>query len=244
MPMGWTPPPYGISMCQGGCAETQHTYRRRHPVADVTIIGIDLAKQSFQLHGCGADGTMVFRRKLNRGKVLRFLALQPRCVVAMEACGSAHHWGREIGKLGHTVKLIPPVYVKPFVKRQKNDAADAEAICEAAARPNARDGASSSKPWACCFRASSGASGRRRQRAARGQVAEFGVVIGGRRYVAQFDAAKAPIRSCRTDRALGAVLLPVRRPRYTDCEAGAVNCRRRLVKTSDRAAVSIPGVGP
>jgi transposase len=102
------------------------------------IIGLDLAKRSFQAHGAQIDGGVAFRRKLSRDKVLGFLALQPRCVVAMEACGSAHHWGRAIGDLGHEVRLIPPVYVKPFVKRQKNDAADAEAICEAASRPTMR----------------------------------------------------------------------------------------------------------
>ena len=104
-------------------------------MVEVSIIGIDLSKNSYQLHGARADGSVAFRRKLSRGKVLAFLASQPRCTVAMEACGSAHYWGREIGKLGHEVRLIPPIYVKPYVKRQKNDAADAEAICEAAQRP-------------------------------------------------------------------------------------------------------------
>ena len=102
---------------------------------EVSIIGIDLSKNSFQFHGAHADGSVAFRRKLSRGRVLPFLASQPRCLVAMEACGGAHYWGREIGKLGHEVRLVPPVYVKPYVKRQKNDAADAEAICEAASRP-------------------------------------------------------------------------------------------------------------
>jgi transposase len=105
---------------------------------NVSIIGLDLAKRSFQAHGARTDGGVGFRKKLSREKVLAFLAEQPRCVVAMEACGSAHHWGRAISGLGHEVRLIPPVYVKPFVKRQKNDAADAEAICEAASRPTMR----------------------------------------------------------------------------------------------------------
>jgi transposase len=103
-----------------------------------SIIGLDLAKRSFQAHGARADGSVVFRKKLSREKVLVFLAEQSPCVVAMEACGSAHHWGRAIHDLGHEVRLIPPIYVKPFVKRQKNDAADAEAICEAASRPSMR----------------------------------------------------------------------------------------------------------
>ena len=84
----------------------------------VNIIGIDLAKRSFQLHGARADGSVAFRRKVSREKFLYFLAVLPRCVVAMEACASAHHWGREILQLGHDVRLVPPIYVKPFVNRQ------------------------------------------------------------------------------------------------------------------------------
>ena len=102
---------------------------------EVSIIGIDLAKRSFQVHGARADGSVAYRRKLSRGKLLSFLASQPPCTVAMEACASAHYWGREIASLGHEVRLVPPIYVKPFVKRHKNDAADAEAITEAAERP-------------------------------------------------------------------------------------------------------------
>ena len=86
----------------------------------------------------GADGSVAFRKKVSRAKLLDFVAEQPRTTVAMEAYGGAHHWGREIGGLGHAVRLTPPVYVKPYVKRQKNDAADAEAICEAASRPTMR----------------------------------------------------------------------------------------------------------
>ncbi len=104
----------------------------------VNIIGLDLAKRSFQAHGALAEGGVAFRKKLSREKVLVFFAEQPHCIVAMEACGSAHHWGRAIRDLGHEVRLIPPIYVKPFVKRQKNDAADAEAIAEAASRPTMR----------------------------------------------------------------------------------------------------------
>jgi transposase len=107
-------------------------------MAEVVTIGLDTAKNSFQAHGADASGEVVFRRKLSRGRLLAFLAAQPPCVVAMEACAGAHHWGRELAALGHTVRLIPPAYVKPFVKRQKNDAADAEAICEAAQRPTMR----------------------------------------------------------------------------------------------------------
>lgn len=103
-----------------------------------SIIGIDLAKHVFQVHGASADGSVAFRRKLSRSKLLPFLSSQPKCVVAMEACAGAHRWAREIQAQGHEVRLIAPVYVKPFVKRQKNDMADAEAISEAAARPTMR----------------------------------------------------------------------------------------------------------
>ena len=103
-------------------------------MSEVTIIGIDLAKRVFQLHGAHHNGSVAFRRKLSRVQLLAFIAQHPKCVIAMEACATAHGCGREIRKLGHEVRLIPPVYVK----RQKNDAADAEAIVEAALRPTMR----------------------------------------------------------------------------------------------------------
>ena len=107
-------------------------------MSEVSIIGLDIAKHVFQLHGADASGQAVLRKKISRAKLLPFFASQPRCRVVLEACGGAHHWARELTKLGHDVQLIAPAYVKPFVKRQKNDAADAEAICEAAQRPSMR----------------------------------------------------------------------------------------------------------
>ena len=101
-------------------------------------IGLDLGKSVFQVHGVDAGGAVVFQRRLTRGKVLAFFAKQTPSLVGMEACAAAHHWGRELSKLGHRVRLMPPRYVKPYVKRQKNDAADAEAICEAVTRPSMR----------------------------------------------------------------------------------------------------------
>lgn len=102
------------------------------------IIGVDLAKNVFQLHGASDSGEVKFRKKLTREQFRRFMADHPPAIVAMEPCGSAHYRAREMEKLGHTVKLIAPRYVKPFVKRQKNDAADAEAIVIAAQRPEMR----------------------------------------------------------------------------------------------------------
>ena len=147
----------------------------------VTTIGLDLAKNVFQAHGASATGAVVFRRKLRRDKVLAFLATQPSCRVAVEACGSAHYWGREIAKLGHEVRLIAPVYVKPFVKRQKNDACDAEAICEAAQRPTMRFVAVKSETKqasAVIFRTRDLLVGQRTQiiNAIRGHMTEFGFV--------------------------------------------------------------------
>lgn len=107
-------------------------------MSEITTVGLDLAKNVFQVHGADASGRAELRKTLRRDQVLAFFSQLQPCVVAMEACGGAQFWGREIGKLGHEVLLIPPAYVKPFVKRQKNDAADAEAICEAAQRPTMR----------------------------------------------------------------------------------------------------------
>jgi transposase len=101
-------------------------------------IGVDLAKNVFQVHGVDAEGGVVFRRQLRRSQVLPFFGKQAPCLVGMEACATAHHWAREIASLGHEVRLMPPRYVKPYVKRNKNDAADAAAICEAVTRPTMR----------------------------------------------------------------------------------------------------------
>ncbi|MCL6653255.1 transposase [Agrobacterium rubi] len=102
------------------------------------MIGVDLAKNVLQLHGASMTGEVLFRKKLSRGQFLRFMQSQPTAVVVMEACGSVHYWARELMSLGHEVKLIAPQYVRPFVKRQKNDAADAEAIVIAARQPEMR----------------------------------------------------------------------------------------------------------
>ena len=104
----------------------------------VTTIGLDIAKSVFQVHGVDAEGKAVIRRQLKRRYILAFFQKLPSCLIGIEACASSHHWSRELQALGHTVRLMPPAYVKPYVKRQKNDAADAEAICEAVTRANMR----------------------------------------------------------------------------------------------------------
>src|ERR1700751_4676108 len=131
--MGWTPPT--ASMCQSG--GVKH-HLREASVSEVSIIGLDIAKYVFHVHGADEKGRAVLSKRISRGKLLDFFEAQPSCTVAMEACGGAHHWARQLAQLGHEVRLIPPAYVKPFVKRQKNDAIDAEAICEAAQRPSMR----------------------------------------------------------------------------------------------------------
>jgi transposase len=151
-------------------------------VAEVSTIGLDIAKRVFQAHGADATGRVVFRKRLVRAKVLEFFAALPPCVVALEACGGAHHWAREINKLGHTARLIPPAYVKPFVKRQKNDVADAEAICEAAQRPGMRFVPVKSEAQqanAVVFRARDLLVRQRTQciNALRGHLAEYGHVV-------------------------------------------------------------------
>ncbi len=104
----------------------------------VITLGLDIAKSVFQVHGVDAEGKAVFRQQLKRSRVLAFFGKLPACLIGMEACASAHYWSRELQALGHTIRLMPPAYVKPYLKRQKNDAADAKAICEAVQRPNMR----------------------------------------------------------------------------------------------------------
>ena len=100
-------------------------------MGDVSTIGLDIAKSVFQVHGVDVDGTVVIRKRVSRAKVLEFFSTLPSCLVGIEACPSAHHWSRELQALGHTVRLMPPSYVKAYLKRSKNDANDAAAICEA-----------------------------------------------------------------------------------------------------------------
>ena len=157
--------------------------RKETYMDEVSIVGIDLAKRVFQVHGAAADGRVLFRKKLSRPQFAKVMASLPPCKVAMETCGSAHYWGREFSRLGHDVRLIPPVYVKPFVKRHKNDAADAEAVAEAAQRPTMRTVAvktAGQQAQAMLSRTRDLLVGRRTQlvNALRGNLAEHGIVLG------------------------------------------------------------------
>src|SRR6201984_3315915 len=107
-------------------------------MGEVSTIGLDIAKSVFQIHGVDAAGALVIRKRVSRAKLLEFFAALPPCLVGIEACPSAHHWSRQLQALGHTVRLMPPSYVKVYLKRSKNDANDAAAICEAVTRPSMR----------------------------------------------------------------------------------------------------------
>ena len=220
---------------------------------EVSIIGIDLAKRSFQVHGARSDGSVAFRKKLSRGKLLGLVASQPHCVVAMEACASAHHWGREMIRLGHDVKLVPPVYVKPYVKRHKNDTADAEGICEAAQRPTMRFVAVKTEEQqarAMLFHTRDLLVRQRTQtiNALRGHLAEFGVVAPqGPAHVSRLaSAVEDPCSGLPgAVRVLGGLLLD----QIADLneKVGGLEMEVRASARQDEEAarlMTIPGIGP
>jgi transposase len=157
----------------------------------ITTIGLDIAKSVFQVHGVDAEGKVIVRRQLKRRYVLTFFQKLPPCRVGIEACASSHYWSRELQALGHTVRLMPPAYVKPYVKRQKNDSADAEAICEAVTRANMRFVATKTTEQQSCLMLHRTRHLFIRQQTAvinaiRAHFAEFGIVApGGRTGVEQ-----------------------------------------------------------
>ena len=157
----------------------------------ITTIGLDIVKSVFQVHGVDAEGNVVLRRQLKRRYVLAFFQKLPSCLVGIEACASSHHWSRELQALGHTVRLMPPAYVKPYVKRHKNDAVDAEAICEAVTRANMRFVATKTPEQQSCLTLHRTRHLFIRQQtsvinAIRAHLAEFGIVAPvGRRGVEQ-----------------------------------------------------------
>lgn len=222
-------------------------------MGEVSTIGLDLAKSVFQVHGADASGAVLFRKKLRRHQVLTFFAGQKPCTVAMEACGSAHHWAREIGKLGHAIRLIPPAYVKPFVKRQKNDAADAEAICEAAQRPTMRFVAPKSEQTqaaALVFRARDLLVKQRTQiiNALRGHLAEFGLVVAkGPAHVSQLVRAVADPEEPIPEIARPVLQMLVETLHRLDKQIAGLDrevAQRAKENETARRLMTIPGVGP
>jgi transposase len=151
-------------------------------MTEVHVLAIDLAKRSFQVCGTARGGAVLFNRTVSRSKLEQLLRGQPPCIVAMEACATSHYWGRMAQGFGHEVRLIPPIYVKPFVKRQKNDAADAAAIAEAALRPNmicVTVKSAENQARAVAFRTHQCFVRQRTQliNSLRGHLAEFGIVV-------------------------------------------------------------------
>jgi len=219
----------------------------------ITTIGLDLAKQVFHVHGADSSGAAVLSRKLSRAKLMSFFASQPRCVVAMEACGGSHHWGRELSRLGHEVRLIAPAYVKPFVKRQKNDAADAEAICEAAQRPSMRFVLVKSEEQqasAAVFRARDLLVRQRTQtiNALRSLLAEYGWVAPKGLFhmaglMARVEASDCPLPSS----ARGAFLMIADSIKQQDSRIRELEreIQQRAREDADaRRLMTIPGIGP
>lgn len=218
----------------------------------VTTIGLDIAKHVFHAHGADASGRAVFSKRISRSGLLAFFGRQPRCVVALEACAGAHHWGRELQRLGHDVRLIPPAYVKPFVKRQKNDATDAEAICEAAQRPSMRFVAVKSEEQqasALVFRGRDLLIGQRTQiiNALRGHMAEHGwVAPKGPSHIARLaelleDEAAVPAAARPVLAAMLEMLAELdRRIAMLDREIA----RRAREDETARRLMTIPGIGP
>jgi transposase len=150
-------------------------------MGEVSTIGLDIAKSVFQVHGVDVDGAVVIRKRIRRAKVLEFFAALPRCLVGIEACPTAHYWSRGLQALGHMVKLMPPSYVKAYVKRSKNDANDAAAICEAVTRPSMRFVATKSEPQQAGLMLHRSRQLLVRQRtmlsnAIRGHMAELGII--------------------------------------------------------------------
>ena len=222
-------------------------------MGQASTIGLDIAKWVFQAHGADATGRVVFRKRLVRAKVLEFFAGQPSCLVALEACGGAHYWARELGKLGHTVRLIPPAYVKPFVKRQKNDVADAEAICEAAQRPGMRfvpvkDEAQQANT--VVFRARDLLVRQRTQciNALRGHLAEYGhVVPQGPAHVDSLVALVEDPKSSVPESARGILQVLIRMLNALEEQLKELDgeiARRAKADPVARRLMTIPGIGP
>jgi transposase len=220
----------------------------------VTTVGLDIAKNVFQVHGTDQQGKVVLRKRLARGKVLGFFANLPRCLVGLEACGGAHYWGRELAKLGHQVRLMPPQYVKAYVKTNKHDAADAEACCEAVQRPGMRFVPAKSEAQQATLMLHRVRDLLIAQRTAtisalRGHMAELGIVaVQLQTGVRELMAAVGDVGDRRIPplarEVLQALVVQIR-----ELEGKIADLDRRLIamtRTNEtcRSLVDVPGVGP
>ena len=220
----------------------------------VTTIGLDIAKSVFQVHGVDAAGQVVVRRQLKRRYVLAFFEKLPPCLIGVEACASSHHWSRELQALGHKVRLMPPAYVRPYVKRQKNDAADAEAICEAVTRANMRFVETKTPEQQSCLMLH-----RTRHLFIRQQTAAINAI---RAHLAEFGIV-APVGRNGVEELLGVVADPSdeRVPEVARACLAALGAQLRMLKTqilefdrminawhrsneTSKRLDEIPGVGP
>src|SRR5579863_8728554 len=223
-------------------------------MGEVSTIGLDIAKAVFQVHGVDVDGTVVIRKRISRVKMLEFFADLPACLVGIEACPSAHHWGRELAGLGHTVRLMPPSYVKAYLKRSKNDANDAAAICEAVTRPSMRFVAIKTKEQQTALMLHRTRQWLVRQRtmlsnALRGHLAELGIVSAkGRNGTAELLRIIADTADQRVPLSARGILdVLARQYGAIGTEIGCIDksilALHRSCEASRRLA-EIPGVGP
>jgi transposase len=221
-------------------------------MVEIITIGLDIAKSVFQVHGVDASGSVVVRRQLRRGELLKYFGSLPPCLIGMEACGSAHYWARQMGALGHQVRLLPPAHVKPYVKRgKKNDAADAAAICEAVTRPQMRSVPVKSEANQAVLLLHRSRDLLVRQRtmlicAFRSHLAEFGVIAGqGKgnfaKLVAGLDQQALPAPALVALRLLAAQIDDARAK--VDALEDEIVAQHRREDASRRLA-SIPGIGP
>ena len=220
----------------------------------VTTIGLDIAKNVFQVHGLDERGRVVLRKRLTRGKVLAFFANLPRCVIGLEAGGGAHHWARELQALGHDARVMPPQYVKPYVKTNKHDAADADACCEAVQRPGMRFvgiKSADQQAMAMLHRVRDQLVGQRTAtiNALRGHLAEFGLVAAQRRAgLGELLAVLGDLEDRRLP-PLAREVLATLVAHLRDLEARIAELDRRLVVLTRtdpvcRALAEVPGIGP
>jgi transposase len=221
---------------------------------EITTVGLDLAKRVFQVHGVDVAGGVVVRKALRRAQVLPFFSKLPPCLVGIEACGTSHHWARELIRLGHEVRLMPPAYVKPYVKRGKTDAADAEAICEAVTRPTMRFVAVKSREQQAALSIHRARNLLVKQRTQlvnmmRGLLAEFGIDIPKGLERALMMARRVVDGAAPDVPSEAVTIIGMLSQQTLDTHAGLREIDRSLValqRTDDvaRRLATIPGIGP